>query len=162
MISRLIFILLSLIIGGLCAWYGPPLVKDNKDAINILITVYTVFAGFLVAIIAVIGDPFLISPGSWQTAENNRKIIKERLIRYTGLFALYLLTIGIIFISILLRDAPETTVPLVYKVWIARIYLFLGGVAFTLSFALPLSLMKVQQARIDAEIERRRKKAGIK
>ena len=95
---RVLYIIGCFAVGAFCAYEAAPLVYENGDAINILITVYTVFAGFLVAIIAVLGDPILIPSGSWQTAENNRHKIENRLIRYSYLFVLYLITIAIIFL----------------------------------------------------------------
>lgn len=122
---------------------------------------YTVLAGFLVAIIAVLGDPMLIPAGSWQTAENNRQKIESRLIRYSYLFILYLVTIAIIFVGVLLKDAPESIIPMTGKMWIARAYLFFGVGAFMFSLALPKTLILIQRARVDEEIERRRKAEGI-
>lgn len=158
---RIFYILLSLAIGALCAWLGAPFVYDNGDAINILITVYTVFAGFLIAIIAILGDPLSIPSGSWRVAENNRERIRGRLIRFSYLFGLYLLTIAIIFVGVLLKKAPESSVPVLCKEWIARLYLFFGSAAFMFSLSLPGTLVKIQQARVDEEIERRRKAEGI-
>ena len=77
---RALYIILCFVVGAICAWLGAPLIYENGDAINILVTVYTVLAGFLVAIIAILGDPVLIPSGDWREAENNREIILARLI----------------------------------------------------------------------------------
>ena len=63
--------------------------------------------------------------------------------------------------SVLLKDAPEAIISAEFKMWFARGYLFFGVAAFMFSLALPKTLMAVQQARVDEEIERRRKAEGI-
>lgn len=158
---RATFIISSFAIGAICAYFAAPLVYSNNEAITILITVYTVFAGFLIAIIAILGDPLLLPSGTWRTAENNRANIESRLIRYSYLFALYLITIAIIFVGVLFKDAPIAVIPAVCKEWIARAYLFFGVAAFILSLALPKTLMDIQRSRVDEEIERRRKAEDI-
>jgi hypothetical protein len=159
---RAILIVACLICGALAAYFGQPLVHGNSDAVTVIITVMTVFAGFLVAIMAVIGDPALIPDGSWRMAEHRRENIENRLIGYLWLFVLYLLAIGLLFAGVLLDKAPATVVHEEWKVWIERAYLFFGTTSFLFTFGLPKALWKIQMARIEAEIQRRRKETGLK
>ena len=57
---RATFIVLCVLGGALAAYFGQPSVHKNPDLILIVITVFTVFAGFLIAIITIIGDPIMI------------------------------------------------------------------------------------------------------
>lgn len=155
---RLVFIIFCLAAGVFAAAYGQPYMKENAEAVTILITVFTVFAGFLIAIIAVLGDPGLIPEGSWRVAEMRRDSIEVRLFWHFWLFVIYLVTIALLFVAVLMKN--ETSLP-IFKEWLERGYLFLGVSSFLLSFALPWSVMQLQKARIDAEIERRREKSGI-
>ncbi len=148
--------LLAIILGALSSYFGQPLVHGNDQAINIIVTVFSVLAGFLVAIIAIVGDPVLLPPGTWRAAEMERTKLNSRLIRHKWLFTLYLVTLAFIFISLLLKDkTPEVTI------WLERAFLFFGVFAFALSMALPGALIKVQRERIDAVIEHRRKDNNI-
>jgi len=122
----------------------------------IIITVMTVFAGFLVAIIAILGDPALTPTGGWRVAENNHSIIYSRVVTYTWLFQLYLIAIAFLFAGSLLNKAPERLVSIIWKTWIERLYLFFGVLSFLLTLTLPGALGKLQLARAEAEIERRR------
>src|SRR5579883_348104 len=157
---RALLISACFIIGALAAYYGQPFMAGNPDAILVIITVMTVFAGFLVAIIAIVGDPSLIPEGSWRTAENRRENIVSRLIAYLWLFVWYLITIGLLFVGVLLNKAES--VPHQWREWIERAYLFFGVSSFLFTFGLPRALWKIQMARIEAEIQRRRKAVGIK
>jgi hypothetical protein len=134
---------------------------ENADAVLIIITVMTVFAGFLVAIIAILGDPAMIPSGSWRIAEGRRDNIEARLTHHVWLFVFYLIAIGLLFTGALLNKAPDSVVSLVWKVWIERLYLFFGVSSFLFTFALPNALHKFQLSRIDTEIERRRREDGI-
>jgi hypothetical protein len=121
----------------------------------------TVFAGFLVAIITILGDPGMIPSGSWRVAELRRNNIEARLITHIWLFVFYLISIGFLFAGALLNKAPEALVSMEWKIWIERLYLFFGVSSFLLTFALPIALLRFQLGRIDAEIDRRRREAGI-
>lgn len=159
---RLAFVVASFVVAGFVAYHAEPYVRDNSDAIALLANVLTVFAGFLVAIIAVLGDPALVPTGSWRTAEGMRDTLEARLIRHTWLFALYLVGIAILFAGAVMQGAPACEMTQAAKTWITRAYLFVGTAAFALTFLLPSSLMRIQKARMDAEIEKRRGDAHIR
>lgn len=148
---------LSIILSGLAAYYGQPLIHSNEQAIELIVTVFSILAGFLVAIIAIVGDPVLLPPGTWRAAEMEREKISRRLIRHKWLFILYLTSLLLIFLSLLLKNQCSPAV-----IWLERGYMFLGVLAFTLSLHLPGTLMKIQRERIDAVIEHRRKDDGIR
>lgn len=160
MTIRAILITVCLVCGAVAAYYGQPLMHDNSDAVLVIITVMTVFAGFLVAIIAIIGDPSLIPDGSWRIAETRRDMIEARLIAHLWLFVWYLIAIGLLFVGVLLGKAPSVAIE--WKIWIERAYLFFGTSSFLFTFGLPQALWRFQMARIEAEIQRRRKVDGLR
>jgi len=61
-VTRPIFIVGSFVLGAVAAYFGHPFVRNNQDSLNVLVTVFTVLAGFLIAIIAVLCDPLSLSP----------------------------------------------------------------------------------------------------
>jgi hypothetical protein len=146
--------------GGVAgAYFGEPYVGNNPDATLVVITVLTVFGGFLVAIIGVLGDPGMMPRGSWRVIELQRDNIENRLIRYIWLFYIYLIGIAFLFVGVLLHKTEG--LPVAYKVWTDRLSLFFGVTAFLLTLALPRSLLNLQLRKMDAEIERRRGATGI-
>ncbi|GJM12778.1 MAG: hypothetical protein DHS20C12_11810 [Pseudohongiella sp.] len=149
--------LVHFIVAVTVAVLAQPLIHGNSDAVNLIVTVFSILAGFLIAIIAIIGDPGLLRPGSWRAAEVDRPRLVGKLIRQKWLFHLYLLTLTLIFASTLV---PESY-PLVVS-WTERAFLCLGSFAFLLSFQLPGTLVQIQKDKIDAHIEYRRSGAGIK
>ena len=148
--------ILGIVLSSLSAYYGQPLIHENTEAINLIVTTFSVLAGFLVAIIAIIGDPALLPPGSWRAAEMERGKVIARLRRHRMLFLLYLITLLFIFLAVLIPDKYYSVI-----IWLERIFLFTGVLAFTMSFLLPSSLMQAQEERINTIIEHKRSEEGI-
>lgn len=142
-------------VGVIAAIWGQPLIHDKPDAIQLLVTIFSILAGFLVAIIALLGDPFLPS-GTWRAKEYSRPKIRHRLTRHKYLFYCYLLVLALIFCSILLHDDQSEWVE-----WLERAYLFFAAFAYVMSLSLPLSLSRLQEERLEKLIEESRREAGI-
>lgn len=159
---RGIFLVSCLVLSGVAAYFGHPLVRDNSDAITVLATVLTVFAGFLVAIIAILGDPAMIPGKSWREAQGRRPNLEAMVIRHVWLFYVYLIAIGLLFAGILIQKEPDAVVSPLIKGCLGSAYLFFGVLSFLLTLALPPTLGKIQLARNLAEIEARRNAAGIR
>ncbi len=155
--KRIILLCIATICGIFAAIYGQSFIHANERAINVIVTAFSILAGFLVAIMTIIGEPGLFSIRSWRYAEAARKNLRNRLTRQKWMFILYLITLSLIFISSLV----EKTYPFA-TVWLERIYLGMAVAAFILSFGLPSALMNIQLARHDEMIGAKRKSAGIK
>ena len=142
--------------GGLITYFLQPYIHGNQDAINLIVTVFSILAGILVAVITFVGDPNSLPQGSWRVARRASTRTYNRLTRKKQLFSLYLLTLVLIFGAVLIKGKhPEI------ELWIERIYLFLAICAFIVSFRLPAALMQLQGERIEQEILSRRENAGI-
>ncbi|MDR1889171.1 MAG: hypothetical protein LBQ81_07335, partial [Zoogloeaceae bacterium] len=150
------FAALTLVLSVLISYLGQPLIHGNDQAVNVIVMVFSVLAGFLVAIIAVVGDPVLLPPGTWRAAEIERDKLVNRLVRHKWLFVAYLITLALIFFALLVAKAlPD------WGVWLERLFLFFATFSFLLSLQLPSALMQAQRERIDAVIEHRRQTDGI-
>ena len=146
------FTILAIVAGGIAGTYGQDLIHANNDAREVIVTVFSILAGFLIAIMTLLGDQSVL-PGSWRFAELQRTKIEAKLIRQKWLFYLYLITLTLIFTHTLTKTRwPE------FGVWLERFYFGSATTAFILSFRLPSTLMSVQTDRIDAVIGAR--KAG--
>ena len=151
--AKIRYAIAVILYSGAGAFYGQPLIHGNDNAINIIVTVFSILAGFLVAIITIIGDPSSLPSGGWQRARLGSEVLYNRLTRHRLLFLLYLTTLLLIFIASLIKGK----VPYI-EIWIERIYLFFSIAAFSLSFQLPTSLMNLHKERIEHEIESRRER----
>jgi len=141
---------------GLLTYFARPYIHGNQDAINIITTIFSILAGFLVAIITVIGDPASLPKGSWRAAKIGSDLTYNRLIRKKWLFFIYILTLIFVFIGTLIKGKNSCV-----EFYIEVIYTFLAINAFIASLMLPSALMHLQQERIEQEIIERKKKEGI-
>lgn len=149
--KRVSLFLFAVVSGILVGYNGQSLIHNNAQAINIIVTVFSVLAGFLVAIMTIIGEPGTLLGKSWRAYEINRKNVFTRLVRQKWLFYLYLATLGMIFVASLVKaTSPALTI------WLERIYLGGATTAFILSMGLPSALLTIQLERHDAIIEAKR------
>ena len=154
--KKVLFALVLVIAGAAGSYWGQPLIHGNQDARNVIVTVYSILAGFLIAVITLVGDPKSLPSGGWQIARLGSQLSYNRLIRQKWLFKLYLITLFLIFISILINAKyPSVQVSIEY------IYIFFATISCILSFKLPGTLIELQQERIEHEIAERKKREGI-
>ncbi|QDC00349.1 hypothetical protein [Mesorhizobium sp. 8] len=143
------------IAAGVAAFiWGGDLIRGNERATGVIVTVFSILAGFLIAVMTLLGDQSML-PGGWRMGAANRNRIKAKMTRQKWLFCLYLVTLAIIFASSLLRGRCEDVV-----IWMERVYFGLATTAFALSFGLPWTLMAIQMDRLDAVIESRKAKSS--
>ncbi len=110
---------LAALLGVAGAYYGQPLVHGNDQATSIIVTVCSILVGFLVAIIAIIGDPLLVPPGSWRIAEGNRQKTVQRLTRHKRLLNVMPSTVMKKSIALPARSEPGSRQPFQQR-WVAR------------------------------------------
>jgi len=146
------YLIIILLISAIITVLIQPLIHENKEAVDVIITVYSIMSGFLIGIITIIGDPLFISGGSsWRYSEIARIKIKSRLTQQKWLFIAYLITLVLIFFSRLVyKVLPEIVM------WIEYVYVFLSVLAFIFSLTLPSTIMRIQMERVDLMIEQRK------
>ena len=150
--SRMVFILVGLALGVATFCLSQPL-TGNVEALRILVTVFSILAAILIAVITMLGDPKTLYKGSWRVASAHRRQIHKGLMRYTILFYIYLAVVTLAFIATLLArvTSDEEIIRLV-----ERIAFSTGVAALFWSFGLPTAIIQVQKDRLDEEVERRR------
>jgi hypothetical protein len=143
--------------GFLSGIYAQPLIHNNPDATNLIVTVFTILAGFLIAMMSIMGDPSMFMPGGWRIAVKQTPFIRARMIRQKYTFYFYLATLLMVFLSMLAKKIlPVLVIPF------EHVYLGLAVTSFILSVRLPGALMDIQQERLDFIVDSRRSRVGIK
>ena len=145
-------------LGGLAAfvmilWLGGSATEGNTEALRILVTVFSILAGILIAIITALGDPRALYRGTWRIASAHRREIRRVLLRYELLFYAYLVVITLAFSAALFREIASDAV---IARWIERFALGIGAGALVCSFGLPAEIIRTQMERLDEEVNRRR------
>lgn len=154
--DRILTLLIGIGAGIVGGYYGQPLIHGNDLAINVIVTAFSILAGFLIAIMTIMGDPSSFSRYSWRAHELSRSTVFRGLRRQQWLFMLYLATVSAMFAGSLLAHASSGISSRIL-VWLERTYLFMAILAFVVSFRLPGTLLRIQLDRHDQLIEARRK-----
>jgi hypothetical protein len=153
--KRIGLIAAASLLGVVGGYYGQPWIHDNDRAINVIVTAFSILAGFLVAIMTIVADPSAFARRSWRAHEFARSAVYNKLRRQRYLFLLYLATLSAIFLESLIPKHWSLTIT-----WVERIYFGMAIAAFVISFGLPETLMQIQLERFDHAIESRRKPEG--
>jgi hypothetical protein len=155
--GKILYFAIAAAAGIASGWCGQPLIHHNEQAVTVIVTVFSILAGFLVAITTILSDPGPVVRRSWRTMELHRDNIVRRISRQKWLFVLYLITLGLILASTSIDRIWPCAV-----VWLERIYLGMAVAAFLISLSLPWSLTRIQLDRYDEQIADKRKHAGIR
>lgn len=139
--GRIAFGCFLLLAAGCGSYWLQPLLSGHTDAINTVVTVFSILAGFLIAVITFIGDP---GRASWRQLQLRRTEVSDRLRRHELLFYLYLVTLALAMSLFLIPEGYEKTM-----LWAERMFLFVAILVFGASFGLPASLRALQMARYD-------------
>jgi len=150
---RIFFLSVGFVAIGLTLWLGEPLTSGNVEALRILVTAFSILAGVLIAIIALLGNPVGLYGGSWRVASAHRRQIRRRLYRYALLFYVYLIVIGLAYASALLGGMGA--IPCLAH-WIERVALSVGVGAFVWSLGLPRIIVQIHMERLDDAVSERR------
>lgn len=135
------------------AYYAQPLIHNNKDAADVLVNVFSILAGFLVAVMTIMGEPVYYRKRTWRYNQSSRRNYIKSLIRHKDLFHSYLITLALIFASRLVDGEQH---PL-FQLWLERGFLFFAFLAFAFSITLPDKLISKQLERFDDQVEEKRR-----
>jgi hypothetical protein len=136
---------------GLSCYVGyrfQPMVADNSDAVNTVVTIFSILAGFLIAVITLIAEPTLQQARDWNELQVMKETVRRQLLRQKILFFLYLVTLGF---ALMMYLVPATMTDVMR--WLQSAFLGLATFVFLASFSLPGSLMKIQMDRYEAALE---------
>ena len=147
---------ISVVASGFFAYLAQPKYHDNANAILVVVTVFSVLAGFLVTVMAILADERSLRGSNWKQDAVYFALIKKDLRRHRDMFYLYLLVLSIAFIASLnFKDACE-----IWQTWVERAVVFFGSLAMVWSFRLPGSIMRQHLENLDRKIKERRQKDG--
>ena len=150
---RVVFILTGLVLGVLVLVFGTKVTTGNSEALWILVTVFSILAGIMIAVVTAIGNPEDLYKGSWRIASLHRRQKLNLLTRYTLLFYVYLVVVSLAFISTLLGKIVSHSELIQF---VERATISLGVAALFWSFGLPIAILRTQKDKLDEEVEKRK------
>lgn len=140
-------------VSALAAWFLQPSYHNNANAIMVAATVFSVLAGFLIAVIAITADERSLRGRNWRQDVAYLELIRGDVRRQRNLFVLYLLVLLLVFVGSM--DLPW---PVFAQVWLERVLLFLAVCALLVSFRIPGYLMRRHIARLEDLIRERQQR----
>lgn len=149
--SRGWYIVFSAVASSGITYLFPDALARSTTALEGIISVFSILAGVLVAVMSIIGDPSMLLTGNWRLGFEHAKDIQKRIGNYANLIAIYVVTLLFVLTAIAMKDAQVTGYG-----WFYSIVLWLASFGLLLSIPLPYSLMAIQTERMNEEIRRRR------
>lgn len=135
--KRLLGVAICFLVSVGIAFLLQPKFHANSDAMNTLVTVFSILAGFLIAVIAMVADERMLGKKSSRHDRFHLIQIKNELIGHRYLFYAYLVILGLAFLVSLDIGWPGH-----YQKYAEIVLLSLAGFALSRSFLLPGSLSK--------------------
>lgn len=148
---KTLYLIFSVAMGICVGFLGQSFIQDNKSATNVIVTVFSILAGFLIAVFSLLSNPAFIMRGSWRIASLQRNEIRRRLIKHKILFYLYLLVLALILCNSMIEDRW-----LLASRIIEHVFLGIATTGFLLSFTLPTEIINFQIDYFDHEIRNRK------
>lgn len=130
--TRLIYIGASAAIAIAAAYYGRDWIIGNSEAVNLIATIFSVLAGFLIAVMALVADDRMIATKTARARYMHSQVIRTKLTRHKLLFQLYLVVMLLAFAVTLKLGLPERIGDAMQCVMLG-----LATFAFLISFSLP-------------------------
>jgi len=142
-------------LSALLAWQGQPLVHGNEKAIDLIINVFAVLAGFLIAVMTVFSDMRFDEGANWRQLQIREGLQDRRYGRHSLLFYNYMAVLICVFIVVLLRHKSEYENGIILLCF-EYMYLFLACVSIFYSLLLPSKLIQIRKEAFE-QLMRRKK-----
>jgi len=128
-----------------------PSFHGNETAANVLVTIFSVLAGFMIAVIAIAADGAILRRKDWRQDAFYLSEARKQLTRYRLMFHIYLIVPALVFLAQLeLSWYPGTQAAVEY------LLLFLAAFALLWSFSLPGEMTQAYVRKLKQAIDDQR------
>lgn len=147
------FLVISLLLSLSITYFADDRFAASSEARGLLKDAFSILAGTVFAVIAIVGDPSMLLRGNWRKASIHAKEIQKQIQKYNVLFILYIICIiGLFSCEMIIADKPKE---LTWHIWVFRTTLVLSIFTLFVSFVLPLDIAAIQRDRLHSEISQR-------
>jgi hypothetical protein len=146
------YIIVSALSSAWICYLFPLALRQSMTALEAIISIFSILAGVLVAVISIIGDPSMLLTGNWRLGFEHAKDIQKRISNYATLIAIYVVSLIGVLVLIIILDSKTIGYDFLFTV-----VLWIVSFGLLLSIPLPYSLMAIQKERMTEEIKRRQK-----
>ena len=134
------------------AWKGQPFIHGNEKAVDLIINVFSILAGFLIAIMTLFSDIQFDQDANWRKLQLQETLTEQRYAKHSLLFYTYLFVLICVFLTVLLGKQPQMT-DCFWFVWLEYMYLWLASISVCYSFMLPSKLIQIRKKQYSSLIK---------
>ncbi|NNV30949.1 hypothetical protein GTF97_14490 [Roseobacter sp. HKCCD8767] len=142
----------TLVLSVVAAWHAGPWLKGSDAALQFIGLAFSILAATLFAVVAIVGDPGMLLPGSRRVAWESLKEVQKKLQRLNVIFVIHLLTIFLLVVCSIVKNNNFEKLDALFSV-----LAFLATSGFLLSLTLPFELGTAQRLRLEQELSNRNK-----
>lgn len=154
-IRKVVTFIIIVVLSGIISYFVRPYIHGNEKAVDLIINVFSILAGFLVAIMTLFSDFSINNETNWREVSLQKQTIRVRAAKNKHLFYCYLMVLIFVFISILFAKSEETLHKNIVKS-AEYIYLYFASVALSYSLFLPNKIYQLQKEKLDNVIKERK------
>ena len=132
---------IGIVVAASIAYFAQPGYHDNSNAVQVVATVFSVLAGFLVNVMVLSSDEKALRGSNIRQDKVYLELLRKDLRRHQNMFSLYLVVLMFAFAGSLM--SPTISQPIeTWRLWVERAVIFFGTLAILWSFRLPGYLMR--------------------
>lgn len=149
--KKVAFELASWMLAGVASWLLQPWYHRSEDAVSVLVTVFSILAGFLAAVMAIVANDRVLRGRNWRQDTYYLRLIRNELRRHKLTFYIYLMVLVLAFLTTLSSSWPALAQRIVEHALI-----FFTTLGIVHSFQLPEILSRKHISAMEHQIRRRR------
>lgn len=149
--KKVIVALVSVLLAGVASWFLQPWYHSSKDAVTVLVTVFSILAGFLAAVMAIVANDRVLRGRNWRQDTYYLRLIRNELRLHQLTFYIYLAVLVLAFMSSL-----DSSWPCLAQRLVEHGLLFFTTLGIIQSFQLPEVLKRKHISAMEHNIRRRR------
>lgn len=155
--SALIRFVLIVALSALLAYVGQPFIHGNEKAVDLIINVFAILAGFLIAIMTLFSDMRFDEDANWRQLQVREDIHDQRYLKHSMLFYTYLAVLICVFVVVLLSNKKDYQDSLLIFGF-EYAYLFLACISIFYSMFLPNNLIKSRKEELKKLMNKKKPK----
>ncbi len=149
--KKVAYELASWVLAGVASWQLQPWYHTSKDAVTVIVTVFSILAGFLAAVMAIVANDRMLRGRNWRQDTYYLRLIRNELLRYKLTFYIYLSVLVLSFLATLSSSWPDLAQRIV-----EHGLLFFSTLGILHSFQLPEIIGRKHVSALEHKIRRRR------
>lgn len=154
-IRKVTIFIIIIVFSGIISYFAQPHIHGNEKAVDLIINVFSILAGFLVAIMTLFSDFSINNETNWREVSLQKQTIRVRAAKNKHLFYCYLIVLVFVFISILFAKSEGYLYQEIVK-YAEYIYLYFASIALGYSLFLPNKIYQLQKEKLDNAIKERK------